>query len=84
MGIWGAERQWQPGAGIASIWTDAGWLYLAALLGACSRLIVGWAMNVYRDEDLVEATLPLPRGRKKSWAGNTRSPPHQPASYEQS
>jgi transposase InsO family protein len=35
------------------IWTDEGWLYLAALLDTYSRLIVGWAMSSYRDEALV-------------------------------
>jgi transposase InsO family protein len=44
---------------IVGIWTDAGWLYLAALLDTYSRLIVGWAMSVYRDEALVEAALQM-------------------------
>jgi transposase InsO family protein len=38
---------------ILGIWTDEGWLYLAALLDTYSRLIVGWAMSAYRDEALV-------------------------------
>jgi transposase InsO family protein len=42
---------------IVGIWTDAGWLYLAALLDTYSRRIVGWAMSLYRDEALVEAAL---------------------------
>lgn len=42
---------------IVGIWTDEGWLYLAALLDTYSRLIVSWAMSVYRDEVLVEAAL---------------------------
>lgn len=42
---------------IVGIWTDEGWLYLAALLDTYSRFIVGWAMSVYRDEVLVEAAL---------------------------
>jgi transposase InsO family protein len=42
---------------IVGIWSDEGWLYLAALLDTYSRLIVGWAMSVYRDEALVEAAL---------------------------
>jgi transposase InsO family protein len=42
---------------IVGIWTDEGWLYLAALLDTYSRLIVGWAMSGYRDEALVEAAL---------------------------
>jgi putative transposase len=31
---------------IVAIWTDEGWLYLAALLDTYSRFIVGWAMSV--------------------------------------
>jgi transposase InsO family protein len=38
---------------IVGIWTNDGWLYLAALLDTCSRFIVGWAMSGYRDEALV-------------------------------
>ena len=39
------------------IWTDEGWLYLAALLDTYSRFIVGWAMSLYRDEALVTDAL---------------------------
>ena len=39
------------------IWTDEGWLYLAALLDTYSRRIVGWAMRAYRDEALVTEAL---------------------------
>ena len=46
------------------IWTDAGWLYLAALLDTYSRLIVGWAMSSTRDEALVEAALCLALRRR--------------------
>jgi transposase InsO family protein len=42
---------------LLGIWTDEGWLYLAALLDTYSRLIVGWAMSGYRDEALVTAAL---------------------------
>lgn len=42
---------------ILGIWTDEGWLYLAALLDTYSRMIVGWAMNIYRDEALVTEAL---------------------------
>jgi transposase InsO family protein len=44
---------------ILGIWTDEGWLYLAALLDTCSRFIVGWAMSVYRDEALVTDALQM-------------------------
>jgi transposase InsO family protein len=49
---------------IVGIWTDEGWLYLAALLDTYSRFIVGWAMSVYRDEALVEAALHLALARR--------------------
>lgn len=49
---------------IVGIWTDEGWLYMAALLDTYSRLIVGWAMSVYRDEALVEAALRMSLTRR--------------------
>jgi transposase InsO family protein len=42
---------------ILGIWTDEGWLYLAALLDTYSRFIVGWSMSAYRDATLVESAL---------------------------
>jgi putative transposase len=42
---------------ILGIWTDEGWLYLAALLDTYSRRMIGWAMSVYRDEVLVTDAL---------------------------
>jgi putative transposase len=49
---------------IVGIWTDEGWLYLAALLDTYSRLIVGWAMSVYCNEALVEAALRMALARR--------------------
>lgn len=49
---------------IVALWTDEGWLYLAALLDTYSRFIVGWAMSVYRDEALVEAALRMALARR--------------------
>ena len=50
---------------IVGVWTDEGWLYLAALLDTCSRMIVGWAMSRYRDEALVTDALRMAvAGRK--------------------
>jgi len=46
------------------IWTDEGWLYLAALLDTYSRMIVGWAMSVYRDEALVTGALQMALARR--------------------
>lgn len=50
---------------IVGIWTDGGWLYLAALLDTYSRMIVGWAMSVYRDEALVTAALRMALARRE-------------------
>ena len=50
---------------ILGIWTDEGWLYLAALLDTYSRLIVGWAMSVYRDEALVTDALRMALARRE-------------------
>lgn len=44
---------------IVGVWTDEGWLYLAALLDTYSRFIVGWAMSRYRDEALVTDALQM-------------------------
>lgn len=50
---------------IVGIWTDEGWLYLAALLDTYSRLIVGWAMSGYRDEALVTDALRMALARRQ-------------------
>jgi putative transposase len=36
---------------ITGVWTDEGWLYLAALEDLSSRRIVGWAMSGYEMND---------------------------------
>ncbi|MCA0453600.1 MAG: hypothetical protein LCI00_06475 [Chloroflexi bacterium] len=40
-------------------------MFLAALLDTYSRFIVGWAMNVYRDEVLVTAALRMALARRE-------------------
>ena len=42
---------------ITGVWTEEGWLYLAALEDLYSRKIVGWSMSEVRDERLVEDAL---------------------------
>lgn len=49
---------------ILGIWTDEGYLYLAALLDTYSRLVVGFAMSAWRDEALVTAALRMALGRR--------------------
>ena len=50
---------------IVGLWTDEGWLYLAALLDTYSRFIVGWAMSVYRDEALLTDALRMALARRE-------------------
>lgn len=50
---------------ILGIWTDEGWLYLAALLDTYSRFMVGWAMSVWRDEALVTDALRMALARRE-------------------
>lgn len=49
---------------IVGIWTDEGWLYMAALLDTFSRRIVGWGMSAYRDETLVTDALRMALARR--------------------
>lgn len=50
---------------ITGVWTAQGWLCLAVVLDAYSRLIVGWAMAAHREESLVEAALWMALGRRQ-------------------
>ncbi len=56
------NRKWV--GDIIGIWTDEGWLYLAALLDTFSRLVVGWSMDAHRDEALVETALRMALARR--------------------
>jgi putative transposase len=49
---------------ILGIWTEEGWLYVAALLDTFSRRIVGLAMSALRDAPLVEAALQMALGQR--------------------
>lgn len=49
---------------ILGVWTEEGWLFLAALLDTFARRIVGWAMSPYRDEALVTAALQMALARR--------------------
>lgn len=54
---------------MVGIWTDEGWVYLAALLDTYSRMIVGWAMRPVRDEKLVEDALKMALNRRPDATG---------------
>ena len=47
---------------ILGLWTDDGWLYIAALLDTFSRRIVGLSMSAFRNETLVESALHMALG----------------------
>jgi putative transposase len=51
------NRKWV--ADITSIPTHSGWLYLAGILDVSARRAIGYAMDVCRDERLVETALAL-------------------------
>jgi putative transposase len=51
------NRKWV--ADITGIPTRSGWLYLAGILDVYSRRAIGYAMDTYRDEQLVEIALDL-------------------------
>ena len=59
----GLNQKWV--GDMVGIWTDEGWLYLAALLDTYSRVLIGWAMSTYRDEALVTDALRMALARRK-------------------
>jgi len=61
------DRIWL--ADITYIWTQEGWLYLACVLDACSRRIVGWSMQERMTQDLVLDALKMALGRRRPDAG---------------
>jgi putative transposase len=57
------NRKWL--ADITDVWTTEEWLYLAVILDVYSRLIVGWAMDEHRNEQLTERALLMALGRRR-------------------
>ena len=57
-----ADRVWL--ADITYIWTLEGWLYLAAVLDAHSRKVVGWSMSARLQTVLVTDALRMALGRR--------------------
>ena len=47
------------------IWTDEGWLYLAAVLDLWSRKVVGWSMGAAVNADLVSDALVMAFARRR-------------------
>jgi len=50
---------------ITYIWTQEGWLYLAAVIDLHSRMVVGWSMSERIDRSLVLDALSMAVGRRK-------------------
>jgi putative transposase len=61
------NRTWV--ADITAIGTRAGWLYLAGILDVYSRRVIGYAMDIYRDERLVETALDMALASRRPAAG---------------
>jgi transposase InsO family protein len=61
------NRKWV--ADITGIPTRGGWLYLAGILDAYSRRAIGYAMDGYRDERLVERALDMALVSRRPLAG---------------
>ena len=57
------DRVWL--ADITYIWTDEGWLYLACVLDAYSRMIVGWSMDARMTKNLVLSALRMGLERRR-------------------
>jgi len=55
----------RPRAVVDNVWTREGWLYLACVLGAYSRRIVGWSMSERITKDLVLEALKMALGRRR-------------------
>jgi transposase InsO family protein len=50
---------------ITYIWTEEGWLYLAAVLDLYSRMLIGWAMSERMTSDLVVEALQMALWNRK-------------------
>ena len=61
------DRKWV--ADITGIPTQRGWLYLAGILDVYSRRAIGYAMDGYRDERLVESALAMALLTRRPRAG---------------
>ena len=61
------NRKWV--ADITYIETAEGWLYVAAVLDLCSRMIVGWSMAEHMQTELVQQALRMALSRRNPQAG---------------
>ena len=70
------DRQFNPtqanqvwASDITYVWTQEGWLYLAAILDLYTRRIVGWAMSKRMTGDLTRTALRMAIGQRRPTAG---------------
>jgi putative transposase len=56
-------------ADITYVWTEAGWVYLAAVMDLCSRKIVGWAVSHSLETSLVKEALQQALAVRRPTAG---------------
>ena len=61
------DRVWT--ADITYIWTQEGWLYLAAILDLFSRRVVGWSMSNWVDGQLVLGALRMAQNHRRPQVG---------------
>jgi putative transposase len=61
------NKKWM--SDLTSIETREGWLFLAGILDAYSRKIVGWSMSEHHDAELVKAALQMALLQRRSGAG---------------
>jgi putative transposase len=61
------NRKWA--GDITYVWTDEGWLYLAAIIDLCSRRIVGWSMAPHLRSDLCEEALTMAISNRRPGEG---------------
>jgi putative transposase len=54
---------------VTYVWTDEGWLYLAAILDLCSRRVVGWATSSNNDTQLALDALKRAKGSRTPLIG---------------
>jgi transposase InsO family protein len=66
-GASGPNQKWC--ADITYIWTEEGWMYLACIMDAWSRMIVGWSMSDSLAGPLVNAALRMAIDRRQPAAG---------------
>lgn len=61
------NRKWV--ADITYVETAEGWLYVAAVLDLCSRMVVGWSMAEHMQTELVQQALRMALSRRNPRAG---------------